>query len=134
MYKDKSLLYCGDRHPLFHEQDEQRLNESLKECKLVHAGVLTSSEASMQLAEMNKAAEAYYYETRATMILSGVYVGFLAERFALQWVERGRMRALLPETRFYNLQVAAISRRSGPLNKPRDLFMELLTQHIEALD
>ncbi len=62
---------------------------------------------------MNKAAEAYYYETRATMILSGVYVGFMAEKFAQQWVDRGRMRALLPETRSYNLQVAAISRRSG---------------------
>ena len=134
MYKDKSLLYCGDRHPLFHEQDEQCINESLKQCKLVHAGVQTSSESSTQLAEMNKAAEAYYYETRATMILSGVYVGFMAEKFAQQWVDRGRMRALLPETRFYNLQVAAISRRSGPLNKPRDLFMELLTQHIEALE
>ena len=41
------------------------------------------------------------------------------------------MRALLPEQRFYNLQVAAISRRSGPLNKPRDLFMELLSAHIQ---
>ncbi|WP_290702783.1 LysR family transcriptional regulator [Amphritea sp.] len=134
MYKDKSLLYCGDRHPLFNEQDEQLINDTLKECKLVHAGVQTSPESILQLAEMNKAAEAYYYETRATMILSGVYVGFMAEKFAQQWVDRGRMRALLPETRSYNLQVAAISRRSGPLNKPRDLFMELLTQHIEATD
>ncbi|MBQ0785244.1 MAG: substrate-binding domain-containing protein, partial [Amphritea sp.] len=134
MYKDKSLLYCGDRHPLFHEQDEQLINDTLRECKLVHAGVQTSPESILQLAEMNKAAEAYYYETRATMILSGVYVGFMAEKFAQQWVDRGRMRALLPETRSYNLQVAAISRRSGPLNKPRDLFMELLTQHIEATD
>lgn len=134
MYKDKSLLYCGDRHPLFHEQDEQIINSTLKECKLVHAGVQTSPESILQLAEMNKAAEAYYYETRATMILSGVYVGFMAEKFAQQWVDRGRMRALLPETRSYNLQVAAISRRSGPLNKPRDLFMELLTQHIETAE
>ncbi|WP_417226000.1 LysR family transcriptional regulator [Amphritea sp.] len=132
MYKDKSMLYCGDRHPLFNEQDQKQLNDALKSCKLVHAGVLTSPEANQQLVEMNKAAEAYYYETRATMILSGVYVGFLAEKFAQQWVAQGRMRALLPETRFYNLQVAAISRRSGPLNKPRDLFMELLNQHIQT--
>ncbi len=134
MYSDRSLLYCGDRHPLFHEKDEARIAEALKECKLVHAGVQTNQEASMQLAEMNKAAEAYYYETRATMILSGVYVGFMAEKFAQQWVDRGRMRALLPEQRRYELQITAISRRSGPLNKPRDLFMELLSAHIEGLD
>lgn len=133
MYADRSLLYCGDRHPLFHEQDEAAITEALKACKLVHAGVQTNQEASMQLAEMNKAADAYYYETRATMILSGVYVGFMAEKFARQWVERGRMRALLPEQRHYELQIAAISRRSGPLNKPRDLFIELLSAHIQGL-
>ncbi|MEH6578679.1 MAG: LysR family transcriptional regulator [Amphritea sp.] len=133
MYKDKSLLYCGDRHPLFNEQDQQVIAEALKACKLVHAGVQTNPEASLQLADMNKVAEAYYYETRATMILSGVYIGFMAEKFAQQWIDRGRMRALLPEQRFYQLQVAAISRRSGPLNKPRDLFIDLLAKHIEGL-
>jgi len=133
MYQDKSLLYCGDKHPLFNESDEQVIDDTLKQCKLVHAGVQTNPEASMQMTEMNKAAEAYYYETRATMIMSGVYVGFLTEKFAQQWVDRGRMRALLPQTRCYQLQIAAISRRSGPLNKPRDLFMDLLARHIEGL-
>ena len=132
MYSDISLLYCGDKHPLFHEPDEQRVSDILQGCKLVHAGIQTNSEASKQMAEMNKAAEAYYYETRATMILSGVYVGFLPELFAQQWVDRGRMRALLPQQKYYQLQIAAISRRTGQLNKPRDLFMELLAKHIES--
>ena len=75
-YSDDLILNYG--------QDEDVIEQALKSCKLVHAGVQTNPESSFQLAEMNKAAEAYYYETRATMILSGVYVGFMAEKFAQQ--------------------------------------------------
>ncbi len=130
LYKDLSELYCARAHPLFGETNSQRVSEILSKSKFVHAGVQTNREASGLISQMNKAAEAYYYETRATMILSGAYVGFLPKRFAAQWQQQNLMKAILPESKYYEVQIAAISRRTGKVNKPRDLFLELLRAQV----
>jgi DNA-binding transcriptional LysR family regulator len=133
LYKDLSELYCSNTHPLFGESDPQRISELLHESKFVHAGVQTNRQASSLISQLNKAAEAYYYETRATMILSGAYIGFLPQRFAMQWQKDGLMKPILPDTQSYEVQIAAISRRTGKVNKPRDLFLTLLQAQVTNL-
>lgn len=40
------------------------------------------------------------------------------------------LKAILPESKYYEVQIAAISRRTGKVNKPRDLFLELLRAQV----
>ena len=81
---------------------------------------------------LSKNATAYYYETRAVMILSGAYVGYLPEHYANKWEAEGRLRKLLPAERGYKLGIAAITHQFSRLNKPRDFFMRLLQTQMEC--
>ena len=131
LYEETCYLYCCDRHPLFGEQDEELLRERLQNCRSVQAGIQSNPEVAMQMVGLAKTATAYYYETRAVMILSGAYVGYLPEHYAEKWVQEGKMRKLLPKERCYKLGLAAITHQFGRLNKPRDFFMRLLQKQME---
>lgn len=131
LYEETCYLYCSQMHPLFSEQDEAQLRERLQNCRSVQAGVQANPEVAMQMVGLTKNATAYYYETRAVMILSGAYVGFLPEHYANKWEEEGRLRKLLPAERCYKLGLAAITHQFSRLNKPRDFFMRLLLTHID---
>jgi LysR family transcriptional regulator, transcriptional activator for bauABCD operon len=131
LYEETCYLYCCDCHPLFHEPDEEKVREGLQNCRSVQAGIQSNPEVALQMVGLAKTATAYYYETRAVMILSGAYVGYLPEHYANKWVTEGRMRKLLPAERSYRLGLAAITHQFGRLNKPRDFFMRLLQQQME---
>ena len=130
LYEETCYLYCSDRHPLFNELDDELIRQGLKNCRSVQAGIQSNPDVAMQMAGLAKAATAYYYETRATMILSGAYVGYLPEHYADRWIAEGKLRMLLPAERCYKLGIAAITHQFGRLNKPRDFFMRLLQSHI----
>ncbi len=130
LYDETCYLYCSDRHPLFKETEEEVIRQGLVNCRSVQAGIQSNPDVAIQMVGLQKAATAYYYETRATMILSGVYVGFLPEHYAARFVEEGRLRKLLPNERCYKLGIAAITHQFSRLNKPRDFFMRLLQSQI----
>lgn len=130
LYEETCFLYCSDHHPLFAEQDDDAIREGLTQCRSVQAGIQSNPDVALQMAGLVKAATAYYYETRAAMILSGAYVGFLPEQYAARWTTSGHLRRLLPQERCYKLGIAAITHQFGRLNKPRDYFMHLLQQHV----
>ena len=134
LYEEICYLYCSELHPLFHEEDEEVIRIGLQNCRSVQAGIQSNPEVAMQMAGLAKSATAYYYETRAAMILSGAYVGFLPEHYASRWVEEGKLRKLMPKDRCYKLGIAAITHQFGRLNKPRDFFMRLLQQHVVRYD
>ena len=130
LYEETCYLYCSDGHPLFDLDDTpDRIRARVGEYKLVHAGIQTNPQVAVQLQGLNKAASAYYYETRLAMVLSGAYLGFLPEQYVEPWVQKGKLKPLLPDERVYKLGIAAITRRHGRFNKPRDVFMEVLVQH-----
>ncbi|MDH2432452.1 LysR family transcriptional regulator [Pokkaliibacter sp. MBI-7] len=128
IYEETCYLYCSNTHPLFHEPDHNEVRVQLEQQKLVHAGIQTNPDVTVQLRGLTKAASAYYYETRTAMVLSGAYIGFLPEQYVGHWVKEGRLKPLLPDERMYKLGIAAITRQYGRLNKPRDVFMELLVR------
>lgn len=134
LYEEICYLYCSELHPLFHEEDEEVIRIGLQNCRSVQAGIQSNPEVAMQMAGLAKSATAYYYETRAAMILSGAFVGFLPEHYASRWVESGTLKKLMPQERCYKLGIAAITHQFGRLNKPRDFFMRLLQQHIVRYD
>lgn len=130
LYEETCYLYCSESHPLFFEEDDELIRQALMNCRSVQAGIQSNPDVAMQMAGLAKSASAYYYETRAAMILSGSYVGFLPEHYADRWVQEGKLRKLLPEDRCYRLGIAAITHQFGRLNKPRDFFMRILQNYI----
>ena len=131
LYEETCYLYCSQQHPLFAEQDDELVRQGLQQCRSVQAGIQTNPEVALQMVGLAKNATAYYYETRAVMILSGAYVGYLPEHYANHWEAEGRLRKLLPAERGYKLGIAAITHQFSRLNKPRDLFLRLLQQQME---
>ena len=135
LFNDVCHLYCSSANPLFAETDQQQLLAGVQSSKVVHAGVQTSKQVGEQLVGMNKAAISYFYEARLAMVLSGVYIGFLPDKYAQSLVAAGRLKMLLPQSKFYSLGVAAITRRHSKINRPRELFVDILRQlHATAMD
>ncbi|TBW55698.1 LysR family transcriptional regulator [Marinobacter halodurans] len=129
LYVDQCHLYCSRSHPLFNAEPSRDLLDKVLASKVVHAGIHTNPEVGAQLADMNKAAISYFYEARLAMILSGAYIGFMPDSYVERQVADGELKALVPDTRHYALEVTAITRAHGRANRARDLFMELLSEH-----
>lgn len=127
LYVDDCHLYCSRTHPLYDAKPSPKLHEQVLSSKVVHAGIHTSPEVGAQLFDMNKAAISYFYEARLAMILSGAYIGFMPDAYVERYVNAGDLRALVPETRRYSLEVSAITRTHGRANRARQLFLENLT-------
>lgn len=132
IYDDRCHLYCSDKHPLFHQADEEIIRRSLTEYKIAHAGIHTNSDVGEQLAGLNKSAVAYFYEARLSMILSGKYLGFMPDNFVADWVDAGELQAILPQEKHYNLSVAAIVNSLKGMNRPRDLFITILNNQLQS--
>lgn len=126
LYADQCHLYCSRTHPLFEAGTSRGLLDRVLSSKVVHAGIHTSPEVGAQLADMNKAAISYFYEARLAMILSGAYIGFMPDSYVERLVADGDLRALVPDTKHYALEVTSITRSHGRANRARDLFMDLL--------
>ncbi|SNC74667.1 DNA-binding transcriptional regulator, LysR family [Marinobacter sp. es.048] len=124
LYADDCHLYCSRTHQLFNAKPSPELLDQVLSSKVVHAGIHTSPQVGAQLADMNKAAISYFYEARLAMILSGAYIGFMPDTYVQHYVEAGDLRALMPETRHYSLEVCTITRSYGRANRARELFLE----------
>ncbi|MGB0867325.1 MAG: LysR substrate-binding domain-containing protein, partial [Granulosicoccaceae bacterium] len=127
LYRDHFRLYCSANHALYHEKEGPDLLHQALRSKVVHAGIQTNSQVGEQLADMNKSAVSYFYEARLSMILSGVYIGFLPLRLVQDYLHTGQLKAICQDQKHYDLGVTAITRQHGKTNRARDLFLELLT-------
>lgn len=128
LYSDTCYLYCIPDHELVSLEGEE-LEEQINQTPATHAGLKPHQAVDNQLSLMNLAATAYYYEARLALILSGRYIGFLPEHFAQAYVDKGQLRKIGGETRYYQLGIAAIRKKSSQPNKPRDLFWGITSQH-----
>ncbi len=124
LYVDDCHLYCSRTHPLYNAKSSPQLLGQVLTSKVVHAGIHTSPEVGAQLTDMNKAAISYFYEARLAMILSGAYIGFMPDAYVQRYVEEGDLRALVPESKHYSLEICTITRTYGRTKRARELFLE----------
>ncbi|MBK1663339.1 LysR family transcriptional regulator [Rhodospirillum rubrum] len=126
LYDEDSRLFCGEGHPLF----------ALPEAA-VSAAQVAAADAVAPTLERHGAAETLHRGLKVTatatdregvafLVLTGCYLGFLPTHYARQWVERGVMRALLPQTHHYSVEFAAITRKGGHPNLVLETFLGLL--------
>ncbi|WP_161598944.1 LysR family transcriptional regulator [Aidingimonas lacisalsi] len=105
VFTERQRLYCGSDHPLFNETDADRILEALK-----HTTLTDKSYASLPSIDDPRVTDqgptVSHMESNALLILSGRYLGYLPQHYADYWVDKGLMKALLPdvpdhESQFY---------------------------------
>lgn len=120
LYQEKSCLYCSERHPLFSLKDRDIQPEQLGRYDYVSPGYKPDVNQLELQKLLNTTAHSYQMEGVATLILSGSFIGFLPEHYARQWVESGRMRALLPQHFYFHTPFTAVWRDEAQPNQLRE--------------
>lgn len=128
LFTDVHYLYCGHGHPLFELDDDAISEETVREQKLIHAGLKPHEEVYQQISQMNLAGTSYFYESRIAMILSGCYTGFLPEEIAKPYVKNGELKAIATESKQFLLGVAVIYKKTSQPNRAKELFLQTIQE------
>lgn len=108
IYREQNWLYCGDKHPLF---TVKHLTEALiSPMRMVTRSYWSSSDLGRKGFKQSEAS-AESMEAQLMLILSGKYIGYLPEHYALPWVQAQKLRALLPTEYGYQAPFSLIFRR-----------------------
>jgi DNA-binding transcriptional LysR family regulator len=124
LYSEKSFLYCSNEHFLF------PCNDITMELIALQDAVLPSYAQIPAIKSINNrlknSASATDREGVAYLLLTGRFVGFLPVHYAKQWVDRGVLKALMPDVMQYETGYSVITNNSARPNTVRDKFVELL--------
>ncbi len=131
LYDEVSFLYCGSDHPLFNAPAPTE--HALFDADMVTSNYVQSSEVRELERKFNDTAEASDREGVAFLILTGSYIGFLPTHYARQWVDTGRLKALLPGTFSYQTEFAAITRQGARPNRLLQTFMTDLITRVDKV-
>lgn len=126
LYDERSLLYCAVGHPLFYVDDAQLADERLNAQEAIAPTFRLPPEVQSHYQALNCTASASDREGMAFLILTGRYIGYLPDHYAGAWVQQGRLRALKPSTRFYDLSLASVTRKGRRPHLVLESFLEVL--------
>ncbi|MDH0304728.1 MULTISPECIES: LysR family transcriptional regulator [unclassified Pseudomonas] len=127
LYTEEIGVFCGNRHPLFGVADPTF--EQVAQCDWIMHGFLPGDQA-LPLRPERCSATAHHMEAVAHTVLAGTHLGYLPIHYASIWVERGRMRPLLPERLSYDVAHSMITYTGRPRSEAARAFIEdLLRVH-----
>jgi DNA-binding transcriptional LysR family regulator len=109
LFDEEQTLYCGAGHPLFRRADASVSLEDVSACAYAGRGY---PEEKLPV-QLKPATTSDSMEGLAMFVLSGRFIAFLPTHYALQWVERGQMRPILPRRLAYRSQFHAVTRKAG---------------------
>ncbi|TBU82383.1 LysR family transcriptional regulator [Phytopseudomonas dryadis] len=126
LYDERSLLYCAVGHPLFYVDDEQLPDARLNAQDAIAPTFRLPPEIQTHYQALNCTASASDREGMAFLILTGRYIGYLPDHYAAAWVKEGRLRTLKASTRFYDLNLASVTRKGRRPHLVLESFLEAL--------
>jgi len=123
LHREQQWLYCSDRHPCF----AQRAVTPAYVSELNVVGRSYWSQVELGRHGFKRSvATVESMEAQLILILSGGYIGYLPEHYAQPWVERGRLKVLLPADFGYQSQFSLVLRRGRSRELPLQAMRELL--------
>lgn len=131
LYEERSQLYCGHEHPLFHRPDEEIPDEALRMADAVAPNYRLTAEALERHQTLNCTATASDREGIAFLLHTGSYIGYLPDHYAASWVMQGVLRPLKPERFYYSIPLCAAMRKGRRPNLILQRFLEAL-EHTQA--
>lgn len=129
LYREQHWLYCSDRHPLYRQR--RIPDELITQQRMVGRGYWSQSELARH-GFKHSAATVESMEAQLILVLSGAYIGYLPEHYAQHWVERERLRVLLPSTFGYQAPFSQILRRGRSREPLIQTFRDLLKTQLAA--
>lgn len=124
LYDERSLLYCAVGHPLFYVDDQQLEDQRLNVQDAIAPTFRLPPEVQSHYQALNCTASASDREGMAFLILTGRFIGYLPDHYAAAWVQQGRLRALKADSRFYDLSLAAVTRKGRRPHLVLESFLE----------
>jgi DNA-binding transcriptional LysR family regulator len=129
LYREQQWLYCSDRHPLY---GERHVSESqISELSVVRRTYWSRSDLGRH-GFKRSVATVESMEALLILILSGGYVGYLPEHFAQPWVDRNRLKVLLPSSFGYQSPFTLVTRRGRGREAPIQVMKDLILRRIRS--
>lgn len=132
LFSEAMSLYCGNYHPAF-SRAQQITATDLTQLAYVGLGYHSPNMSVSHQRNLIRSASGYDQEAVATLILSGVYIGYLPDHYAESFVAQGLMRMVGdsadPERSFgYQCQFAAITKPGAAPNRLAEAFLSALVE------
>ncbi|MCW2308419.1 LysR family transcriptional regulator [Rhodobium gokarnense] len=127
LYDEQHYLYAATDHPVLAE--DAVTPEALRRHAFIRRGYWRATDEKRLLLGPVEAT-VHQIEPQLMLILSGRYLGFLPEHYARQWVEDGRLRAILPDEVSYTCTFCLILRKGyRPTETLKTFLKDLRTAH-----
>jgi LysR family transcriptional regulator, transcriptional activator for bauABCD operon len=126
LYSERSQLYCAVGHPLFYLADSELPDARLFLQEAIAPTFRLPPEAQACYQALNCTASASDREGMAFLILTGRYIGYLPDHYAQQWLQQGRLRVLKPNSCFYEVSLAAVTRKGRRPHLVLESFLDAL--------
>ena len=108
LYREQHWLYCSDQHELFGVRHPTVAH--ISQMRMVTRSYWSAADLGKKGFKQS-VASVESMEAQLMLILSGKYIGYLPEHYALPWVQQQRLRALLPTDYGYQAPFSLIFRR-----------------------
>ncbi|MBD1589439.1 LysR family transcriptional regulator [Pseudomonas typographi] len=126
LYSERSLLYCAAGHPLFYVGEATLDDAQLNVQDAIAPTFRLPVDIQAHYQVLNCTASASDREGMAFLILTGRYIGYLPDHYAQFWVQQGRLRALKPQSRYYDLSLSWVTRKGRRPNLVLESFIQSL--------
>ncbi len=131
LYQERVSLFAGATHAIFGSGQPVELS-SLVGLDYVTRGYLRESQVVEQHVSLNSCASAQSLEGIAMLLLTGNYLGYLPDHYALSATFNGALRAVMPEIFSYDTEFKAITRRNKPHSRAVAALLVLLIKKTET--
>lgn len=128
LFEEEQHLYCGSGHPFFLRTDQNLTFEELSTADYVDRGYVAENKRPCEL-RFASSVSAFSMEAIALLILSDTYVGYLPTHYAANWVERNRLRSIMPQRLCYRSAFHCITRQGTEKKNTVRQFLDALTAH-----
>lgn len=109
LFQERHQIYCGAGHPLFDLAPDKVDPLVLEQCDWVARAYDMPPTIHFGDPPITTAT-AHYMEGVAYFLLAGTHVGYLPDHVAEQWVAKGHLRAILPDSYAHDLQMNLAAR------------------------
>ncbi len=126
LYRELSLLFCSNQHPLFKQDLDSISDEALAKYDAVLPNYPQSAEIKQQQKYLKATATSTDREGIAFLILTGRFIGFLPTHFAKRWTTEDKMRPIESHQRKFNTEFSAIISKGARSHLILEAYLEEL--------
>jgi len=128
LFTEEMRLYAAAGHPWFAGPAPAKPWHALRQQRLAGLDYHSPNMQITHVHRLERSAHASDQEAVATLLMSGVYVGFLPAHYAQPWVAAQQLRAIVPEVLHYHCRYACIRRKHPEPVRVAQAFRACLLQ------